>query len=95
MTPEHMVSALDEQGAQIDIAGLGDAELRVSSTRLASSWSQSQIATHVPASLEPFFATQSEDIRQRCELAHTIDLDQCLVSGYSVSVSPLMARSYP
>jgi hypothetical protein len=41
-------------------------------------WSQSQVATHIPASLEPFFAAQSENIRQRRELAHTIDLDQCL-----------------
>jgi hypothetical protein len=41
-------------------------------------WSQSQVATHIPASLEPFFAAQSENIGQRRELAHTIDLDQCL-----------------
>ena len=52
MTPEHMVGALDEQGAEIDVARLGDAELRVSSAGLASSWSQSQVATHIPALLE-------------------------------------------
>ena len=78
MTPEHMVGALDEQGAQIDVAGLGDAELRVSSARRASSWSQSHTATYVPTPLEPFFASQGQHIRQRRELAHPIDLDQCL-----------------
>jgi hypothetical protein len=50
VTPEHMVGALDEQGAEIDVAGLSDAELRVSGARLASSRSESQIATHIPAS---------------------------------------------
>jgi hypothetical protein len=48
VTPQHMVGALDEQGAQIDVPGLGDAELRVSGTRLASSWSQSQVTAHHP-----------------------------------------------
>ena len=45
MTTEHVVSALDEQGAKVDISSLGDAELRVSSAGLTSSWSQAQVAT--------------------------------------------------
>jgi hypothetical protein len=81
VTAKHMVGALDEQGAQIDVPGLGDAELGVSSARLTSSWSQSQVATHVPASLEPLFATQSENTRQRRELAYAIYLDECMGLG--------------
>ena len=81
MTAEYMIGALDEQRAQIDIPGFGDAELRVSSARLASSWSQSQVATYVPTSLEPFFAPQGQHIRQRGELSDPIDLDQRLSLG--------------
>jgi hypothetical protein len=78
VTTGHVVGALDQQGAEVDISSLGDAKLRVSSTGLTSSWSQSQVATHIAALPEPFFAPQGENIDQRNELAYTINLDQCL-----------------
>jgi hypothetical protein len=56
MTAEHTIDALNQQGEQIEVANLGDAELKVSAARLASSRSQSQIAAHISASIKPFFA---------------------------------------
>ena len=52
MSSEDMIGALDEQGSEIDIARLGDAELRISLTGLAAPRSESEIATNVPTSLE-------------------------------------------
>ena len=75
---EDMVGALDEQGSEIDIARLGDAQLRISLAGLAASRSESEIAAHIPTSLETLFAAQRQDIRQRRELPHAIDLDQSL-----------------
>ena len=47
-----MVPALDQEGSQVDVACLGDAELRVSVSRLAASRPQAEIAAHVTTSLE-------------------------------------------
>jgi hypothetical protein len=41
MSSEDMIGALDEQGSEIDIARLGDAELRISLTGLAAPRSES------------------------------------------------------
>ena len=50
--PKYMVRALDQKTSQIDVAGLGDAELRITIARLTASWSQPEIATHVPTGLK-------------------------------------------
>jgi hypothetical protein len=74
VAPEHMVGTLDKQRSKIDIAGLSDAELRISLPGLTAPRSQSQITTYVPTSLEPFFAAQGQHIRQRRKLPDAVDL---------------------
>ena len=76
VSSEEMIGALDEQGSEIDVARLGDAELRISLAGLAAPRSQAEIAANISASLEALFASQGQDIRQRRELAHSIDLGQ-------------------
>jgi hypothetical protein len=39
-----MVGTLDQQAAEIDVASLGDAELRVSLAGLAAPWPQAEVA---------------------------------------------------
>jgi hypothetical protein len=73
-----MVAALNQQGSQIDVAGLGDAELRIAVSGLAASRPQAEIAAHVPTSLEALLVAQRQDIGQSSKLAYAIDLDQCL-----------------
>src|ERR1700727_1344257 len=78
MRSTHVVGTLDQQATEIDVASLGDAELRISVARLAASWPQAQVAANIATSLEPFLAPQRQDIRQCRELADTVDLDQRL-----------------
>src|SRR5258708_6947822 len=73
-----MVGALDQQRTQVDVASLGDAELRVAVARLAASRPQAEITAHIATSLEAFLAAQRQDIGQRRELADPIYLDQRL-----------------
>src|ERR1039458_8102324 len=73
-----MVGALDQQRPEVDVAGLGDAELRVAVPGLAASRPQAEIAAHIPASLEAFLASQRQNIGQRRELADAVDLEQLL-----------------
>jgi hypothetical protein len=62
MRTKHMVGALDQQRPEVDIASLGDAELRVAVPGLAASRPQAEIAAHIPASLEAFLAAQRQNI---------------------------------
>ncbi len=72
MRPEDMIGALDQQRPEVDIAGLGDAELRVVVPRLAASRPQAEVTAHIATSLEAFLAAQCQDIRQCRELADAI-----------------------
>lgn len=73
--------ALDQQRPQIDVAGLGNAQLRIVTTGLASSRPQAGITTHIATSLESLLAAQGQHIRQRRKLTDAIDLDQSLCLG--------------
>ena len=78
MRSKDVVGTLDQQTSQIDVTGLGDAELRVAISRLTSSWSQTEIAPHITALLETLLAAQSQHERQSRKVAHAMDLQQRL-----------------
>ena len=78
MSPKHVIGALHQQATEVDVARLGDAELRISLSGLAAFRPQAEIAAHIATSLETFFASQSQDIRQCRELAYSIDLEERL-----------------
>src|SRR5260370_4984926 len=78
MRSENMVGALDQQRPEVDIASLGDAELRVVVPGLAASRPQAEVTADIPASLEAFLAAQRQNVRQCRELADAIDFDQRL-----------------
>ena len=78
MRSEHMVGALDQQRPEVDIASLGDAELRVVVPGLAASRPQAEVTADIPTSLEAFLAAQRQNVRQCRELADAINLDQRL-----------------
>ena len=73
-----MVPALDQQGPQVDITRLRDAQLRVVAAGLTASWPQAEIAADVSTSLEPLLATQRQNIGESGQLADAVDLDQRL-----------------
>jgi hypothetical protein len=52
MRSENMVGALDQQGPEVDIASLGDAELRVVVSGFAASRPQAEVTADIPTSLE-------------------------------------------
>jgi hypothetical protein len=78
MRTEHMVGTLDQQSTQVDVASLGDAELRVAIPGLAAFWPQTEVAADIATSLEAFLAAQCQDVSQGRELPNTVDLDQRL-----------------
>src|ERR1700755_3251188 len=78
MRTEHMVGTLDQQSTQVDVAGLGNAELRVSIPGLTAFWPQTWGAADIATSLEAFLASQRQDVSQGGELPDTVDLDQRL-----------------
>ena len=60
MRSENMVGALDQQRPEVDIASLGDAELRVVVPGLAASRPQAEVTADIPTSLEAFLAAQRQ-----------------------------------
>ena len=70
---EDIVRAVDEQLAQIDITGLGDAQLRVTVTRLVSPGDETQSWTDVAAPGKAFGVFESEDEGQGGERTHAAD----------------------
>jgi len=74
MPPKNVIGTLHQQAAEVDVPSLGDTELRISLSGLTPFRPQAEIATHIATSLETFFASQCQDIGQRRELAHPIDL---------------------
>jgi hypothetical protein len=48
--------ALDQQTSEVDVAGLGDPELRIAVTGLTASRSQAEIAAYITTLLEAFLA---------------------------------------
>jgi hypothetical protein len=68
LRPKDMVRALDQKTSQVDVAGLGDPELRIAISRLTASWSQTEIATHISTSLEALLVAKGEDECQRCNV---------------------------
>ncbi|MGA7314807.1 MAG: hypothetical protein WBX22_12630 [Silvibacterium sp.] len=72
---------LHQQAAEVDVASLGDTELWIALSGLTPFRPQAEIATHIPTSLETFFASQSQDIRSRRKLAHSINLEERLCFG--------------
>src|SRR5882672_11110787 len=73
-----MVGTHGQQAAEIDVASLGDAELRVAIPGLTASWPQAEVAADIPTSLEAFLAPQRQDVSQGRELPDTVDMDQRL-----------------
>src|SRR5260370_37756463 len=78
MRTDHVVGTLDQQGTQIDVASLGDAELRVAIPGLTAFWPQAEVAADIATSLEAFLAAQRQDVSQGRELPDAVDLDQRL-----------------
>src|SRR5260370_10140761 len=78
MRTDHVVGTLDQQGTQVDVASLGDAELRVAIPGLAAFWPQAEVAADIATSLEAFLAAPGQDVSQGRELPDTVDLDQRL-----------------
>ncbi len=95
MRPEDMIGALDQQRPEVDIASLGDAELRVVVPGLAASRPQAEITAYIATSLEAFLAAQCQDIRQCRELADAIDFDQRLRLRVSIVAIHMMPYSWP
>jgi broad specificity phosphatase PhoE len=103
MRSENMIGALDQQRPEVDIASLGDAELRVVVPGLAASRPQAEVTADIPTSLEAFLAAQRQNVRQCRELADAIDLDQRLrlwvlrlresLDGTVVLVCPIFCTS--
>ncbi len=60
MRPEHVIGTLDQQPTEVHVPSFGDAELSISLSRLAASWPQAKLATHIPVSLEALFVAQRE-----------------------------------
>src|ERR1035441_8439934 len=85
---EDMAGILDQQTSQVDVASLGDAELRVAIPRLAASWSQAEIAPDVTTPLEALLASQGQHERQSRKVTDPGDLDQ----GLSGTTSPVRAH---
>src|ERR1700731_259124 len=75
---EDMAGTLDQQTSQVDVAGLRDAELRISIARLTASWSQAEIAPDISTLLEALFASQGQHERQSRQVANTGNLQRCL-----------------
>src|ERR1700742_904562 len=78
MPPKNVIGTLHQQAAKVDVPRLGDAELRISLSGLTPFRPQAEIATYIATSLETFFVSQGQDIRQRRELAHSIHLEERL-----------------
>ena len=73
-----MVGTLDQQLAQISVAGLGDPQLGIALSGLTAFRSKSEIATHIATSLEALFVAQGEHEGQCGEVTYAINLDQSL-----------------
>ncbi len=73
-----MVGALNQERSEVDVSSLGNTKLRVAVPGLAASRPQAEVTAHIATSLETFFASQSQHIRQRSELADAVDLKQRL-----------------
>src|SRR5271156_1251442 len=73
-----MAGTLDQQTSQIDVAGLGDAELRITISRLTASRSQTEIAPDITALSEALLASQGQHERQSRKVADSRDLHQGL-----------------
>ncbi len=79
--PEDMVPALDQQGPQVDITRLRDAQLRIAVSGLTASRPQAEVASDVATSLEALLVAQRQNIGKGRKLAHAVDLDQSLGLG--------------
>ena len=77
----YMVRALDQRTSQIDVDALGDAELRIAIARLTASWSQTEIATSLPTSLETQLVAQRQGEGESGDVADTLHLQQRLRVG--------------
>src|SRR5277367_1307953 len=75
---EDMVGTLDQQASQVDVAGLGDAELRIAIARLTASGSETEIATNIATLLEAFLASQGQHEGQSRDVTHAVHLQQGL-----------------
>ena len=78
MRSEDMVGTLDQQTSEIGVAGMGDAKLRIMVSGLTSTRSQTQIATDIATSSEPFLAAEGQHEGQGGEMADAVNLQQRL-----------------
>src|SRR5260370_31132804 len=78
MRTDHMVGTLGQESTEVDVASLGDAELRVAIPGLTAFWPPAEVAADIATSLEAFLAAQRQDVSQGRELHDTVDLDQRL-----------------
>src|SRR5216683_5964514 len=78
MRAEDMVGTFDQQASQVDVAGLGDAELRISISRLTASRSETEIAPDIATLLEALLASQGQHEGQSRDVTHAVYLQQGL-----------------
>ena len=78
MRSQDMVGALDQQTSEICVAGMGDAKLRIVVSGLTPTWSQTQVATNIATSSEPFLAAERQHEGQGGEMADAVNLQQRL-----------------
>src|SRR5271163_1042305 len=78
MRSQDVVGALDQQTSEIGVAGMGDAKLRIVVSGLTSTRSQTQVATHIATSSEPFLAAERQHEGQGGEVADAVNLQQRL-----------------
>jgi hypothetical protein len=81
MGPKDVVRTLDQQTSEIRVASFGDAELRISFTGLAASWSQAEIAAHITTSLESVLVAQGKDEGESSDLTNALDRQQGMDLG--------------
>jgi hypothetical protein len=75
---EDVVGTLDQKASQVDVAGLGDAELRIAVARLTAPGSETEIATNIAALLEALLASQGQHEGQSRNMTHAVYLQQGL-----------------
>jgi hypothetical protein len=80
--------------AEVDVASLGDTELRVLLSGLTAFRPQAEIATHIATSLETFFAPQSQDICQCRELAYSVDQWKSVIFASVTPFSKPLFRTF-
>ena len=78
MRSEDVVGTLDQQTSEVNVAGLGDAELRITISGLTAFRTKPEVTAHITALFEPFLAPQGQHKGEGRDLANPVHLQQGL-----------------